>query len=54
MPMTEDGSDQEPPCCPLCGGEGGFLGLMGVLEWWRCRRCGIDFSTIGITEGTEE
>ena len=54
MPMPEDGSNEEAPRCPQCDGEGAFLGLMGILEWWRCRHCGIDFSTIGITEGTED
>lgn len=30
--------------CPCCHGEGGLLGVLGCLRWFRCRACGIDFS----------
>ena len=33
--------------CPLCPGLGVLLGALGRLVWWRCRDCGIDFSTKG-------
>ncbi len=26
--------------CPLCGGEGEYIGILGFLQWWRCRNCG--------------
>ncbi len=31
--------------CPVCGGEGFVLGALWRRFWWRCRDCGIDFST---------
>lgn len=48
--------DPNPPQCPQCDGPGFFLGQLGTLEWWRCRNCGIDFSTIGVrgSDGEEE
>ena len=30
--------------CPECGGQGGFLGLLGRKAHFRCRQCGIDFN----------
>jgi len=30
--------------CPLCGGEGMLLGVLGLLRWFRCRNCGMDFN----------
>jgi rubrerythrin len=31
--------------CPVCDGRGTPLGRLGWLRWWRCRHCGLDFST---------
>lgn len=32
------------PPCPICGGDGNFLGKLGCSTlWFRCRACGIDF-----------
>jgi len=28
--------------CPVCGGEGEPLGVLGLLFWFRCVRCGIE------------
>jgi DNA-directed RNA polymerase subunit RPC12/RpoP len=30
--------------CPVCGGEGGYMGTLGFLDWFRCRYCGMDFN----------
>jgi hypothetical protein len=34
------------PCatCPICGGMGTLLGILGLRQWWRCRDGGVDFS----------
>ena len=29
--------------CPLCGGEGHELGVLGPARWFRCRACGGEF-----------
>ena len=29
--------------CPLCEGDPVRLGVLGRLEWFRCRNCGIDY-----------
>lgn len=34
-----------PPACPICEGPGTLLGRLGRLVWWRCRDCGMEFST---------
>jgi ribosomal protein L37AE/L43A len=41
---------EDPPHCPFCGGVGVFMGELGSLEWWRCRACGMEFSTVGILQ----
>ena len=33
------------PTCPVCDGEGEVLGQLGNLIHYRCRACGMDFST---------
>jgi len=33
------------PTCPACDGEGEVLGQLGNLIHYRCRACGMDFST---------
>jgi len=39
---------EEPPevgaTCPVCGGEGVFMGNLGRKSWFRCRDCGIEFN----------
>lgn len=34
----------ETDTCPECLGVGHSLGTLGVKEWFRCRRCGIEFA----------
>lgn len=34
----------ENPTCPVCGGPGVPLGILGRLEHFRCRNCGADFN----------
>jgi len=31
--------------CPACGGPGAFLGVLGLLRWFRCIHCGTDFTS---------
>jgi transposase-like protein len=31
------------PYCPLCPGQGVFLGALGLARHYRCRDCGITF-----------
>ena len=31
--------------CPACSGPGVELGTLGRLRWYRCRNCGMEFST---------
>ena len=35
----------DAPECPACGGPGKLLGPLGKLTHYRCRNCGMDFST---------
>ena len=32
--------------CPICGGEGEALGLLGILQHLRCKNCGGTFTRI--------
>jgi hypothetical protein len=43
-----DFEDEEPDFlpCPVCGGEGGLLGILGSRMHYRCRHCGADFSSV--------
>ncbi|HUX15740.1 MAG TPA: hypothetical protein VMW52_04660, partial [Phycisphaerae bacterium] len=41
---AEDGPEEEPPTCPLDGGDGIPLGGLGNLMHYRCRACGMNFS----------
>jgi len=34
----------EKPVCPACGGPGMLIGYLGMLIWFRCRNCGIEFN----------
>ena len=40
-------AEPEVAVCPACGGDGVTLGNLGAREHYRCRQCGIDFSTGG-------
>lgn len=42
--LSDDEFVSEAPSCPMCGGEGNFLGQLGHLEHFRCRQCGMDFN----------
>ena len=28
--------------CAACGGEAGFMGTLGTLDWYLCRACGLE------------
>jgi tRNA(Ile2) C34 agmatinyltransferase TiaS len=30
--------------CPMCSGDGVYLGSLGTREFFRCQSCGIEFS----------
>jgi hypothetical protein len=30
--------------CPMCKGPGVLLGVLGLLRWFRCRDCGMDWN----------
>lgn len=56
VPITgETASDGRPwrshnmtrPKCELCGGMLAFLGQLGLLRWFRCINCGMEFSRRG-------
>jgi transposase-like protein len=36
-------SDPEPEPCPICNGDGVFMGGLGNLAHYRCRDCGGEF-----------
>ena len=43
------------PDCPACSeGPGGirFMGILGTLEWFECRACGMRFSVEEDDDGT--
>jgi len=52
--VDEDEREERAPACPACGGPGVPLGRLGRLIWWRCRDCGIDFSTAAPAERSRE
>jgi hypothetical protein len=37
--------EPEAPECPACDGEGSLLGGLGNTTHYRCRNCGMGFST---------
>lgn len=51
MRALVDEREEKAPACSLCGGPGVLLGRLGPRLWWRCRDCGIDFSTAAPAEG---
>ena len=38
--------------CPVCGGNADQLGLLGAINQWRCRDCGVWFQ--GMDEYSDE
>ena len=49
-PLMDDCGADEPgdpgyAGCPACGGDGVYLGGLGNRKHYRCRQCGIDFSS---------
>lgn len=50
-PYDDDDQEEQPPC-PVCDGYGEPLGTLGRRTHYRCRYCGIDFSTTTDEEGT--
>jgi hypothetical protein len=45
---TEEPTEEPNPCeiesCPMCGGAGFSLGVLGMLTFYRCEACGWQFS----------
>ena len=41
----KDEEIDEPAPCPICGGDGFLLGVLGSLPHFRCRQCGVTFTT---------
>ena len=37
-------TNELPPSCPQCDGDGAPLGALGYLNWFRCIQCGWEFS----------
>jgi hypothetical protein len=37
-------NDDTCPCCDLCGGPLGIMGILGNTEHLQCRNCGMEFS----------
>lgn len=37
-------AEDERPLCPICFGDGGFIGILGSRTWFRCQSCGLEFS----------
>ena len=44
--------EQDTATCTECGGTGLSMGFLGMLQWFRCRACGMEFSKQA--EGTGE
>lgn len=36
--------DDDVARCPECDGESLSMGFLGILQWFRCRACGWEFS----------
>jgi len=51
--MSFDNDETGEFCeCPLCSGQGTLLGILGRIEWARCRNCGADFQ-VNYEEGAQ-
>ena len=35
--------EPEAVLCPLCAGDGEFMGILGRLTYYRCIHCGAEF-----------
>ncbi len=35
---------EETEFCPACGGDAYEMGCMGILLWYRCQYCGMEFA----------
>lgn len=43
--QLQPGQDDEgEPICPVCSGDGGYMGALGNRSWFRCQSCGLEFS----------
>ena len=40
--------------CKLCNGLLQFLGNLGLMDWFRCRHCGMEWSIQSRDEGSFE
>jgi len=40
----EEAEDIDPAYCPVCDGEGEYIGALGWNGYFRCIQCGADFS----------
>ena len=40
----EQPNEPDPTDCPICNGPGRELGRLGILRWFRCRDCGMDYN----------
>lgn len=52
MDYSDMERDDDVARCPECDGEGRSMGFLGMLQWFRCRACGMEFSAQA--EGTGE
>jgi tRNA(Ile2) C34 agmatinyltransferase TiaS len=48
-----DDDDDTLPDCPACGGDAAWLGGLGRVTHYRCRACGIGFSTTTTSEDND-
>ncbi len=41
--------------CPMCQGENEPMGVLGVLLWYRCQYCGLEYNIpVNETEENED
>jgi tRNA(Ile2) C34 agmatinyltransferase TiaS len=52
MDYSDMERDDDVARCTECDGEGRSMGFLGMLQWFRCRACGMEFSAQA--EGTGE
>ncbi len=43
---SEEQDFWEGPTCPICAAPPTHLGTLGRREHWRCRNCGMNYSTV--------
>jgi hypothetical protein len=44
QPQPGQDDEEGEPLCPVCSGDGRFLGNLGNRSFFRCQSCGLDFS----------